>query len=72
MFKKFRTDPLYLGRYYTHQKEISAQQEKYLILNLNSSLWERIRNYLTIGIYSHKDHHDQPQVFNPLSTNKES
>jgi fatty acid desaturase len=47
--------------YFTHQKQPDGSVK---IVNLHSGAY-RLLNILMLGGYSHRNHHDAPQVFNP-------
>jgi len=47
--------------YYTHHKDADGTIE---IINMDKGVW-KFFNFILIGIYSHKNHHENPGLFNP-------
>lgn len=54
--------------YFTHQKQ---KDGTVAIVNLDQGFY-RILNFFMLGGYSHKNHHDQPQLFNPARLPQEA
>jgi fatty acid desaturase len=48
--------------YFTHRPSVDGAPE---ILNLNHNLYYRTVNRWFFGVYFHKNHHEQPALFNP-------
>lgn len=49
--------------YYTHRKSADQGWE---VINLNHHLWHKLINSIGDGIYFHKNHHENPKLFNPM------
>lgn len=54
--------------YFTHQRQADGSVA---IINLDTGFY-RILNFFMLGGYSHKNHHDQPQLFNPARLPQEA
>jgi fatty acid desaturase len=53
--------------YITHQDDSEGNP---LILNKNSNLWYQFVNLIADGIYFHKNHHKNPNLYNPKYLNQ--
>ena len=49
--------------YYTHEQQPDGSVE---VVNLDMNLYYRFCNTFLFGVFYHKNHHDKPNLFNPM------